>query len=161
MFGARCGGGETRAQGSCASSGLLFSRPTGPGSRKGSSLSLALHSEPPGRERKVSHCQHPPTNRSGDRVGARGGAANVHLFTALGSRSPRLRCPASPRMQTDSLLGVPSAPHIACLVPKPRKWNQIWCCTPSPSNQVYKVRHGTQGRNLGSLRSEKGTGSAF
>lgn len=42
-FGARCGGGETRAQGSCASSGLLFSRPTGPGSR-GSSLSLALHS---------------------------------------------------------------------------------------------------------------------
>lgn len=85
--------------------------PPDPGSRKGSSLSLALHSgESPVRERKVSHCQHPPTNWSGHRGRTRGGAANVHMFTALGSQSPKLRCPSSPKMQTDSLLGVTYCP---------------------------------------------------
>lgn len=41
----------------------------------------------------------------------------MHLFTALRSRPPRLRCRASPKMQTDPLLGVPSAPHNRMLGP--------------------------------------------
>lgn len=50
----------------------------------------------------MSHCLHPPTNPTS----AGEGAGNVHLFTALGSRAPMLRRPTSPKIQTDSLLGV-------------------------------------------------------
>lgn len=70
---------------------------TGFSQRKQPITGSSFWKEPPGRERKVSHCQHPSTNPSRPRGRAPGGADNVHLFTGLGSGGSRTRLPCGSR----------------------------------------------------------------